>query len=267
METKTNTPAELNSKITNFVKDLAKETDEARISQTMQNYLQFCASFYNYSLNNQFLIFLFRSNATLVAGYHDWLKKHRYVKKGERGIPILAPIPMTEEDDNGKKVVKQMRFKTVYVFDIAQTEGEPLPETPEWKSPEKYPELEDMLINYARSLKIKVEIEDLSASGAQGYSQGGKIGLDPTAGTKTLIHEIAHELLHHNNMAKLKSRAEIELEAEAIAYVVSRALEMDNLKSPNYLAIWDADGKKIMDRLDTIRNTARQILTAIFPVK
>lgn len=267
METISNKPAELNQKITNFVKDLAKETDEARISAVMQNYLAFCSSFYHYSLMNQILIFLHKSNASRVAGYRDWLKRHRYVKKGERGIPIMAPIPITMKDENGKEVVLQLRFKTVYVFDISQTDGEPLPEPPDWKSPEKYPDLEDMLIKYANSLNIKVEIEDLSASGSQGYSEGGKIGMDPTAGTKTLIHEIAHELLHHTKEVKLKSRKEIELEAEAVAYVVSRALEINDLKSPNYLALWDADGKKILDRLDTIRSTSNQILTAIFPVK
>ena len=148
------------------------------------------------------------------------------------------------KNEKGDEIVQVVNFKTVYVFDIAQTDGDPLPEAPEWISPEKYPELETMLINYARSLHIKVDFEDLSATGAQGYSSGGQITLDPMAGTKTLIHEIAHELLHHTKEARQKSRAEIELEAEAIAYVVARALEIKDLKSPNYLAIWDADGAK-----------------------
>jgi len=267
MEIKTNTPAELNQKITSYITDLARETDQAKISEVLQKYLVFCASFHNYSLNNQFLIFLFRSNATLVAGYRDWLKKHRYVKKGEKGIPILAPIVVKVKNDKGDDNSQVVNFRTVYVFDIAQTEGEPLPEAPDWISAEKYPELENMLIDYARSLHIKVDIEDLSEFGAQGYSKKGQIVLDPMAGTKTLIHEIAHELLHHTKEARLKSRAEIELEAEAIAYVVSRALEIKNLKSPNYLALWDADGSKILDRLDLIRDTAHQILAALFPVK
>jgi len=267
METKPNAPAELNKKITSYIEDLAKETDEARISEVMQKYLNFCASFYHYSLFNQWLIFLHRSNATLVAGYRDWIKKRRYVKKGEKGIPILAPILIKEKNEKGDEISQVVNFKTVYVFDIAQTDGEPLPEPPEWKSPEKYPKLETMLIDYAHSLHIKVDIEDMSATGGQGSSSGGQIMLDPLAGTKTLIHEIAHELLHHTKEARQKSRAEVELEAEAIAYVVARALEIENLKSPNYLALWDANGAKIMDRLDVIRTTANQILTAIFPVK
>jgi hypothetical protein len=267
METKPNAPAELNKKITSYIEDLAQETDEARISEVMQKYLNFCASFHNYSLFNQLLIFLTRSNATLVAGYRDWTKKRRYVKKGEKGIPILAPILIKMKNEKGDEITQVVNFKTVYVFDIAQTDGEPLPESPEWISPEKYPELETMLIDYASSLHINVNIEDMSATGAQGCSSGGQITLDTLAGTKTLIHEIAHELLHHTKEARQKSRAEIELEAEAIAYVVARALEIENLKSPNYLAIWDADGAKIMDRLDIIRTTANQILTAIFPVK
>lgn len=265
--TNQNSPAELNKKLTAFIKDLATETDAARISEVMQSYLKFCASFHSYSVSNQFFIYLAKPDATHVAGFHDWLKKKRYVKKGEKGIPILAPCPRTFKDENDKIIAQELRFKTVYVFDISQTDGEPLPEAPEWKSMEKSPELEDMLINYAKSLNIKVDIKDLSShGGAQGYSAGGEIALDPTAGTKTLIHEIAHELLHQNEKSKLRPRKEVELEAEAVAYVVARALEIKNLQSPNYLALWDADGKKILDRLDLIRETANKILTAIFPV-
>jgi len=263
-----NHPSQLNKKLTSFINDLAKETDEARISEVMQNYFKFCSTFYRYSVANQFFIYLTKPDATFVAGYTDWLKKHRFVKKGEKGIPILAPCMVKVKDEEDKVIDNILRFKTVYVFDVSQTEGEPLPDAPEWKSPEKYPDIEAMLIQYANSLNIKVDIKDLSAEGgAQGYSAGGEITLDPTAGTKTLIHEIAHELLHHGKDAKKKSRKEVELEAEAVAYVVARALEMKNLKSPNYLAIWDADGSKILDRLEVIRNTAHQILTAIFPVK
>jgi len=265
---KPNSPSELNKKLTSFIKDLASETDEARISEVMKNYLTFCSSFYRYSVANQFFIFLFKPDATFVAGFNDWLKRKRYVKKGEKGIPILAPCQVKIKDDDDNVIGQELRFKTVYVFDISQTDGEPLPDAPEWKSIEKSPELEDMLINYARSLNIQVDVKDLSEhGGAQGYSSGGEIVIDPTAGTKTLIHEIAHELLHHNEKSKLRPRKEVELEAEAVAYVVARALEIKNLESPNYLAIWDADGKKILDRLDLIRETANKILTAIFPVK
>lgn len=262
-----NSPVELNKKLTAFIKDLASETDTARISEVMQTYLKFCASFYRYSVSNQFFIYLSKPDATHVAGFHDWLKRKRYVKKGEKGIPILAPCITKFKDEDEKVIAKDLRFKTVYVFDISQTDGEPLPDAPDWKSSEKSPELEDMLINYAKSLHIKVDIKDLSESGAQGYSTGGEIALDPTAGTKTLIHEIAHELLHQNGKSKLRPRKEVELEAEAVAYVVARALEIKNLHSPNYLALWDAEGRKILDRLDLIRETANKILTAIFPVK
>ena len=263
-----NHPSILNKKLTSFINDLAKETDEARISEVMQNYFKFCSSFYRYSVSNQFFIYLAKPDATFVAGFHDWLKKKRFVKKGEKGIPILAPCMVKIKDEDENVIDNQLRFKTVYVFDISQTDGEPIPDAPEWKSPEKYPDIEAMLIQYAKSLNIKVDIKDLSnEGGAQGYSAGGEIALDPTAGTKTLIHEIAHELLHHGSKLLTKSREDIELEAEAVAYVVARALEFKNLKSPNYLAIWNADGSKILDRLDTIRNTAHQILTAIFPVK
>jgi hypothetical protein len=263
-ENNPNAPAALKAKIADHIKELAQETDKARITETMQNYLNFFANFYNYSLFNQFLIMLHRPDSTRVAGYTDWVKRHRYVKKGEKGIPILAPCPKIIKDDEGNVIGKQVNyFKTVYVFDITQTDGEPVPPAPEWKSQEKRPDLEKALTQYAESLGIKVIVEDLSAIGAQGMSSGKKITLDPAAGTKTLIHEITHEMLHQNRKAITQSRQEVELEAEAVAYVVARALGMDNLKSPNYLAIWEADSEKIMDRFDIIHKTSQHILTAL----
>ncbi len=83
------------------------------------------------------------------------------------------------KNEKGDEIVQVVNFKTVYVFDVAQTDGEPLPETPDAISSEKYPELETMLIDYARSLNIDVKIEDLTALGAQGSSSGGQITLDP----------------------------------------------------------------------------------------
>jgi hypothetical protein len=99
----------------------------------------------------------------------------------------------------------------------------------------------------------------------QGSSWGGKIELNTNAGTKTLIHEIAHELMHRGDDRQNFTRKEKELEAEAVAYVVGSHFGLSDLASPNYLALWDADESKILDRMDRIRTTATDIIKSIEP--
>jgi len=264
MKEKTNTPAALNAKIKDFIQQLAEETDQARISEVVQRYLEFSSSFYKYSINNQWLIFLHKPEATLVAGFNDWKKRNRFVRKGEKGIPIIAPMVYKKDDPKTGETKTEIFYKVVYVFDISQTDGEDPPEPPQWHSPEKLPELEQKLMTYAAQLGIKVDIEKISG-GAQGYSAGKHIVLDLTAGTKTLIHEIAHELLHQKPEAKKITRQQAEIEAEAVAYVVGKSFGLTDLTSPNYLAIWEADAEKILQHLDTIHQTSQTILTAITP--
>ena len=196
-----NTSIELTAKITEHVQELAQATDAARMSEAMLEYLNFTAKFHRYSHYNLWLIMLACPQASMVAGYKKWRSLGRYVRKGEKGIAILAPIivhvvktddPFAEEDEVFEKLVG---FKTVYVYDVSQTEGKPLPEPPSWKSPEKNALLAERLLKFGESKGIKVEVKELDDE-TQGVSMGGKIALAPEAGTKTLIHELAHELLH-----------------------------------------------------------------------
>jgi hypothetical protein len=152
----------------------------------------------------------------------------------------------------------------VYVFDVTQTDGQPLPLPPDWKSRGKNEELQASLIVYASSYGIVVEVRTQSGA-IQGTSSGGKIELSPEAGTKTLIHEIAHELMHRGADRQDISRPDRELEAEAVAFVVGSHFGMGDLASPNYLALWDADEKKILARMDRIRSTATVIIQAVEP--
>ena len=91
---------------------------------------------------------------------------------------------------------------------------------------------------------------------------GGTIILSPRAGTKTLIHEIAHELLHHNETIPLL-HSEKELEAEAVSYVVGKHFGLDGLSSPNYVALHGANAEMIIEHLERIRNTAKEINQAL----
>ena len=249
--------SQLNQQITQHIQELAEATDQAKLSQAMQDYLSFSARFHQYSLHNQWLIWLSMPEATQVAGFCKWKEMGRFVKKGEKGIPILAPI-IKKMDDGEKEIVG---FRVVYVFDLSQTDGEPLPEPPEWRSPEKHQGLLERLFGYCEQQNIQITLKELPG-GVQGVSKGGAIELSPDAGTKTLIHEIAHELMHKNGDGP-GSPALRELEAESVAYVVAKHFGIGNLNSPNYAALWGGDAATILGHLDRIRETASQIIAAV----
>ncbi len=256
-----NTANDLHLKIQEHLVELAQETDEARKSEEMLRYLGFCAKFHSYSPGNIWLIMLARPGASFVAGYHKWKSMGRYVQKGERGIPILAPVLIKDEDEDGVEKQVLIGFKVVYVFDVTQTEGEPLPDPPDWKSPEKNNELNQRLIHYAKSHGISVTFKHLPGE-MQGVSKGGAIDIDLGAGTKTLIHEIAHELMHKDK-DNFQRRAIKELEAESVAYIVCRYFGLGSLNSPNYLAFFEVSIEDMMIQIDRITNTANKIITAI----
>jgi len=259
-----NKSADLRKQIGGHIKDLARLTDDAARSEAVKSFLDTCARFYQYSLNNQALIAYFCPHATQVAGFKKWNEFNRYVRKGEHGIPILAPCVYKvdpDQDDSPKKVTG---FRVVYVFDVSQTDGEDLPELPNWKSPARLLELENRLIEFAISKDITVDRKELQGE-TQGSSRGGEIELAEHAGTKTLIHEIAHELLHQKSLSVLLNRGTKELEAEAVAYVVSSHFGIPDLASPNYLALFEADAEKILKRYDRISTCAAELIQAIEP--
>ena len=202
-----------------------------------------------------------RHDATWVAGFQKWRSMGRYVKKGEQGIPILAPIFATIINDDGEEEETLVGFKVVYLFDLSQTDGKSLPEPPDWKSSEQNAILTERLIQFAKSKNITVHVKEL-AGDIQGVSRGGSIEVSPNAGTKTIIHEIAHELMHKGENAP-EERAIRELEAESVAYVFSRYFGLDGLSSPNYIALHGATAEMIMAHLEHIRNTAVEIINAV----
>jgi antirestriction protein ArdC len=256
-----NSATELKTRITERIQELAQATDAARVSEEMQRYLDMCSRFHQYSPCNVWLILMSQPNASYVAGFKKWQSMERYVRKGEHGIPILAPIITTATNDIGIEEQHLVGFKVVYVFDVSQTDGEPLPEPPNWKSPEKNAELQNSLIRFANSKGIVVQIKPIGRD-VQGVSLGGKIVVDPGAGFKTYAHEVAHELLHHIENAPM-DRTTRELEAESVAYVVATHFGLDSLSSPNYNVLHGATAEMIMEHLERIRSTASEIIKAI----
>jgi len=256
-----NSSSDLKVRITEHIQELAQATDAARVSEEMLHYLDMCSRFHQYSPCNVWLILMSQPNASQVAGFKKWQGMGRCVRKGEHGIPILAPIITNVTNDQDEEEQRLVGFKVVFVFDVSQTDGEPLPEPPDWKSPEKNAELQEHLIRFAESKGIQVQVKSIGRD-IQGVSLGGKVILDPEAGTKTLIHEIAHELLHHVE-GVLTSGTTRELEAESVAYAVAKHFGIDGLSSPNYNALHGATAEKIMEHLERIRNTTAEIIQAL----
>ena len=273
MENKT---AELNAGIRRTIEQLANETDAARQSQLFRDYLRTSAAFWDYSWHNQFLIWRQRPDASYVGGFNTWLKCGRYVRKGEKGIAILAPMFFKDKRQNGngsETETQRIWFKVVYVFDISQTDGTPLPELPTKSVGERGQDMLGRLLRFAESRGITVRfVEKCSLNGAAGTSKGTEIEIrtsetDATTQAATLAHEIAHSLLHFTPDGKrITSRdgkeidkQQRELEAEATAYVVGSYF---GIQSPSdfYLAAYKVTPAMLLEAVETIAVTVKTIL-------
>lgn len=254
--------AELNGKIRTLVQQLASETDAARQSELFTQYLKTCGLFHSYSWHNCMLIFAHRPNATRVAGYETWRKLGRQVRKGEKGIPIFAPMIFRDKQkDSDGQESSHIWFKVVYVFDLEQTDGESLPELPS-ECLGDGAELAAELQRFAESKGIAVTYQPITGS-AKGYAheKGSAIVIDETLASAdkaaVLIHEISHCLLHFGeNKPDLKLR---ELQAEATAYVVASHFGLAP-ESGFYLASYDVTAADLLASLETIQQTAQRII-------
>jgi hypothetical protein len=234
-------------------------------SERLSALLKTMAQFHRYSFHNVCLIARQRPDATRVAGFHAWRKLGRFVRKGEKGIAILAPIVGRKEsdaaDDDSKTVVG---FRAAYVFDVAQTDGEALPEPTDAAGDPGA--TTDRLKAAIVSRGIAVDyVQELG--GALGTSSGGRIqvlaGMQPASEFMVLAHEFAHELLHHGD-DRPSSRDTRELEAEAVAFVVGHANGLDVTDAArDYIHLYRGDGAALAESLGRIQRTAATILTAI----
>ena len=249
------------------------EALEAGRSDALRTFLSTMAIFHRYSLGNTLLIMIQSPEATHVAGFRTWLKLGRSVRKGEKGIAILAPIGprKAEGSEESKEPPKDeeerpVRFRVAYVFDVAQTEGEPLPAfaRPEGEPGEFLPRLRDLVAD----MEIALEYRE-SMGGAQGSSSGGLIaikrGLTPAEEFSTLVHELAHERLHKGEARVGTSLRSRELEAEAVAFVVSQGIGVEARDaSSDYIQLYGGGKEGLVRSLDAIREVSRLILAGLF---
>ena len=265
-------------------------------SDRFQAYLDTMARFHNYSFNNTILIAM--QGGQLVAGYNKWRDEfHRNVKKGEKGIKIFAPapykvkkeVPKLDEqgqpvrDKDGNTVTEQKEiqvpaFKIVSVFDVSQTEGEPLPSLGVEELTGDVERYQDFFKALEQTSPVPMAFEDIPG-GSHGYYHltEKRIAIQENMSElqtlKTAIHEIAHAKLHaidpeapaaeQQNRPDSRTR---EVQAESVAYTVCQHYGLDTSDySFGYVAGWSSgkDLKELKASLETIRATAHELITTI----
>ena len=272
---------------------LEQGVKEIFTSERYTEYLNTMSKFHNYSFNNTLLITMQKPEATLVAGYQAWQKKfNRHVKRGEKGIQIIAPTPVREkqeiekidpdtqepiigEDGQPETEIVEMiipRFRVATVFDVSQTEGEPIAEL-------EVPELTGSVQFYDTFMQAlqnisPVPIRMMNVEGeAKGYYHQTekyiaiKEDMSNVQTMKTGVHEVSHALLHDREVMDaegvLKDQTTKEVEAESIAYIVCNHFGLDTSEySFTYIASWceSRDMKALKASMDTIRKTSAEII-------
>jgi len=281
---------EITTKLEQGVKDLFN-------SDTYADYLKTMSRFHKYSTRNTLLIHMQKPDATLVAGFMSWINKfERHVKKGEKSIKILAPVPFTKKeekekldpdtrqpiiDEDGMPVIEYTerqlaRFKVTSVYDVSQTDGKPLPSLVQdlTGNVEQYEAFMDAL-RAVSPLPIVFEPMD---EGHDGYCQfGEKIaireGMSEIQTVCAVIHELTHAKLHDMEALRLmdenaqpKDRRTEEIEAESVSFSVSNYFGIETgANSFGYVLEWSRgrELKELNASLDTIRKTAAEMIDSI----
>ena len=242
-------------------------------SDMLAAYLRTMARFHNYSFGNILQIARQRPTATHVAGFGKWKELGRFVKKGEKGIQILAPVTgyrrrkdEAEQETEAKPARILIGFRAVYVFDIEQTEGADLPEFGRAITGEVGGN-RDRLIAFLDGQGIRLEFSENIAP-ALGVSYGGKIALLPGQSKAeeftTLVHETAHELLHKAERRTMTTAVVRETEAEAVAFIVGQAVGLEmGTASSDYIQLYHGNASLLAESLEVVQRTASTILRAL----
>lgn len=274
-------------------------------SDKYKSYLQTMSRFHKYSLNNTMLISMQKPNSTLVAGFNKWRDGFsRYVKKSEKGIKIIAPTPykIKEErekldpqtkvpilDASGKVQTEKVEiqipmFRVVSVFDVSQTDGEPLPTLASDLTGD-VAAFEVFMEAIKRTAPVPIEMKPLPED-SDGYyhTEEKRIaireGMSEVQTVSATIHEVAHSLLHNRKMEKElqaqqsenpksikpKDRNTEEVEAESISFAVCNYYGIQTAEnSLGYIAAW-SKGKELAElraSLETINKTSSELISGI----
>jgi len=278
-------------KIDTVLKQLKDGVETIQESEKFRLFLTTMSKFHEYSIGNQILIMIQKPEATKVAGFNTWKEMERWVRKGEKGIAILAPVmpPRPTCPECGAKISKGARycphcgvsievkeievapsyFKVVYVFDISQSEGKPLPE---FEVPvltgEVNEELFSKLLGLTKKQGVEVSFEsrpDLPPEIKGQYLAPNRIWVRPeeprAQQLKTLLHELAH---YYSEGVFHIARRDAETVAESAAFVVGAHYGFDTgVRSFPYVALWAQDKKMLEQNLGGIRRVATTIIESL----
>jgi antirestriction protein ArdC len=245
-------------------------------SEGLTAYLTAMGKFHNYSFGNILEIARQKPDATRVAGLYAWNQLGRNVRKGEHGIRILAPVIgiRRKKDSEAEKDIRTQNqgvlvgFRSAYVFDVSQTDGKELPELSSKVSGD-VGERRERLIDFTIAQGIQLEFKE-SIAPALGVSYGGKIVLLPGQSTaeefSTLVHELAHEMLHKAERRTVTTKVVRETEAEAIAFVVGQTIGLNNGRaSADYIHLYHGNAALLTESLEVIQKASAVILSALQP--
>ncbi|HVB65836.1 MAG TPA: ArdC-like ssDNA-binding domain-containing protein [Nitrolancea sp.] len=239
-------------------------------SPSFGDYLATMAKFHQYSSSNILLIHLQNPEASQVAGYQRWKQLGRQVKLGEKGIRILVPHIRKQTDDETDEEERSVRsFGLGTVFDIAQTEGKPLPEPPVAQeireSSDAGMALFGHLLQFVEGAGITVTREELEhghgyyAPTKRRIALGSHLAGDQR--TKTLAHEAAHFVADHRGWI---NREDAETVAESVAFVVLNHYGIDaSSYTFTYVAIWAQNRSVFKRNLDAIQRTAHALIAGV----
>jgi hypothetical protein len=248
---------------------------EAGHSEALTEYLTAMSRFHHYSFGNVLEIARQMPDATRVAGFWAWKQLGRSVKSGESGIRILAPIvgvKRKKDEEAEKDITKQntrvlVGFRNAYVFDVSQTEGVDLPELREMSG--NVGENHARLIAFIEGQGIALTYTEKIAP-ALGMSYGGRIAILPGQSKaeefSTLVHELAHEMLHKAERRTATTKVVRETEAEAVAFVIAKAVGLETgSASADYIHLYHGNASLLAESLEVIQQTSAVILAALEP--
>src|SRR5271168_3698150 len=248
---------------------------EAGHSDALTAYLNAMSRFRSYSFGNVLEIARQKPDASRVAGMYAWNQLGRRVKKGEKGIRILAPIigiKRKKDEEAEKDITKQntrvlVGFRNAYVFDVSQTEGVDLPELRVMSGDAG--ENRDRLVSFIEKQGIALAYTEKIAP-ALGMSYGGRIAILPGQSKaeefSTLVHELAHEMLHKAERRTATTKVVRETEAEAVAFVIAKAVGLQTgSASADYIHLYHGNASLLAESLEVIQQTSAIILAAMEP--
>jgi len=271
--TRTRTPEQRREQAKALHDQLTAQVADLAQGENWVAWLRFTANFRTLSMNNSWLIFAQRPDATRVLGYRQWEKLGRHVRRGEKSIKIFGystKKTVDVDEASGEEVTSRRAYYPVLsVFDISQTDAdenavEPV-EIAHHLVGEDETEIFERTAAFMRGRGWDVELEDIAREGLNGYTTPDtrQIRVDekmsPAQRAKTMIHEAAHAILHVDEVEGESGHRGIrETEAESTAYVVAALLGLDTSDySIGYVAGWTGAD------VDLIRSTATNVLRAV----